>query len=72
VTALIRQESQFEPKVRSVAGAVGLMQVMPGTSKWVAEKFKQYNTENPDDIQLGTWFLTTLTGNITITLVGCC
>jgi len=59
VTALIRQESQFEPKVRSVAGAVGLMQVMPGTSKWVAEKInlKQYNTENPDDnIQLGTWF----------------
>jgi len=51
------------------------MQVMPGTSKWVAEKInlKQYNTENPDDnIQLGTWFLTTLTGNITITLVGCC
>jgi len=73
VTALIRQESQFEPKVRSVAGA-GLMQVMPGTSKWVAEKInlKQYNTENPDNIQLGTWFLTTLTGNITITLVGCC
>jgi soluble lytic murein transglycosylase len=60
VTALIRQESHFEPKVRSVAGAIGLMQVMPGTSKWVAEKInmQQYNTENPDDnIQLGTWFL---------------
>ena len=59
VTALIRQESQFEPKVRSVAGAVGLMQVMPSTSKWVAEKInlKQYNTEHPDNIQLSTWFL---------------
>ena len=60
VTALIRQESQFEPKVRSVAGAVGLMQVMPGTSKWIAQRInlKQYNTENPNDnIQLGTWFL---------------
>lgn len=60
VTALIRQESRFEHKIRSVAGAIGLMQVMPGTAKWVAEKInlKQYNTENPDDnIQLGTWFL---------------
>jgi soluble lytic murein transglycosylase len=60
VTALIRQESRFEPQIRSVAGAVGLMQVMPGTSKWVAEKtnLKQYNLEIPNDnIHLGTWFL---------------
>ena len=60
VTALIRQESRFEPKIRSVAGAVGLMQVMPGTSKWVAEKInlKQYKMENPNDnVLLGTWFL---------------
>ena len=60
VTALIRQESRFEPKIRSVAGAVGLMQVMPGTSEWIAEKIKleQYNTEIPkDNILLGTWFL---------------
>jgi soluble lytic murein transglycosylase len=60
VTALIRQESRFEPKIRSVAGAVGLMQMMPGTGKWVAQKInlKQYNRENPNDnIQLGTWFL---------------
>jgi len=60
VTALIRQESRFESKIRSVAGAVGLMQVMPGTGKWVAEKIgiKQFNTENPNDnVKLGTWFL---------------
>ncbi|MBD1943055.1 transglycosylase SLT domain-containing protein [Coleofasciculus sp. FACHB-712] len=60
VTALIRQESRFEPKIRSVAGAVGLMQVMPGTGKWVADKIgvKQFNTENPNDnVKLGTWFL---------------
>ena len=60
VTSLIRQESRFEPKIRSVAGAMGLMQVMPGTAKWIAEKInlKQYNPENPNDnIQLGTWFL---------------
>ncbi|WP_009634129.1 transglycosylase SLT domain-containing protein [Synechocystis sp. PCC 7509] len=60
VTALIRQESRFEPKIRSVAGAVGLMQVMPGTGEWIAEKIKleEYNSEIPkDNILLGTWFL---------------
>lgn len=60
VTALIRQESRFEPKIRSVAGATGLMQVMPGTAKWIAQKsnIKEYNAENPNDnIKLGTWFL---------------
>lgn len=60
VMGLIRQESRFETKIRSIAGAVGLMQVMPGTGKWIAEKtqLKDYNLENPNDnIKLGTWFL---------------
>lgn len=60
VTALIRQESHFESQIRSVAGAIGLMQVMPGTAKWIAEQInlKQYNAEDPNDnIKLGTWFL---------------
>ena len=60
VTALIRQESRFETKIRSVVGATGLMQVMPETGTWIAEKIqlKKYNLENPDDnVKLGTWFL---------------
>jgi soluble lytic murein transglycosylase len=60
VTALIRQESRFQPKIRSVVGAVGLMQVMPDTADWITEKIAMptYNLENPgDNIQLGTWFL---------------
>ena len=60
VTALIRQESRFEKQIRSSAGAVGLMQVMPETGKWVAEKIDllEYDVEKPNDnIQLGTWFL---------------
>jgi soluble lytic murein transglycosylase len=60
VLGLIRQESRFEPKIRSIAGAKGLMQVMPGTGTWIAQKIdlKQYNLENPDDnVKLGTWFL---------------
>ena len=60
VAALIRQESRFEKQIRSAAGAVGLMQVMPDTGKWVAQKIelKEYDVEKPsDNIQLGTWFL---------------
>ena len=60
VTALARQESRFEPKIRSAAGAIGLMQMMPGTGQWVAKNInlKQYNLENPsDNVQMGTWFL---------------
>lgn len=62
VTALMRQESRFEPKIKSVAGATGLMQVMPDTGKWIASKIKvdnkTLNLEDPNDnIMLGTWYL---------------
>jgi soluble lytic murein transglycosylase len=60
VTALIRQESRFEPEIHSKAGAVGLMQMMPKTGAWAAEhlNLKQYALENPNDnIRIGTWFL---------------
>ena len=60
VTALIRQESRFEPEIRSVVGATGLMQVMPGTGAWVAEKIdlEDYSLEKPEDnVNLGTWYL---------------
>lgn len=60
VTALMRQESRFETDIRSSAGAVGLMQIMPTTGKWVAQQISvtNYNLENPNDnIRLGTWYL---------------
>lgn len=38
VYGLVRQESRFQPAVRSGAGAQGLMQVMPATGKWLAGK----------------------------------
>ncbi len=60
VTALIRQESRFESKIESSAGAVGLMQVMPDTADWVAKQIglKQFNLQSPEDnINLGTWYL---------------
>jgi soluble lytic murein transglycosylase len=58
--ALMRQESRFEPRIKSVVGATGLMQLMPETAAEVAAqvKLQKYQLENPDDnIRLGTWYL---------------
>ena len=58
--ALMRQESRFEPQIKSVVGATGLMQLMPETAAEVASqvKLKKYSLENPNDnIRLGTWYL---------------
>lgn len=62
VTALMRQESRFQSKIKSPVGATGLMQVMPSTGAWIAPKigvdFKKISLENPNDnIMLGTWYL---------------
>lgn len=60
VTALMRQESRFEPQIRSVVGAVGLMQVMPDTAAWIQANsdISSYDLDDPiDNIQLGTWYL---------------
>ncbi|WP_379677862.1 lytic transglycosylase domain-containing protein [Massilia consociata] len=43
VYGLIRQESRFILDARSGVGASGLMQVMPATGKWVAEKIGMNN-----------------------------
>ncbi len=60
VTSLIRQESRFEPEIRSPVGALGLMQVMPATGEWVAAQIglKNYSlTKVDDNVNLGTWYL---------------
>ena len=60
VTSLIRQESRFEPEIRSSAGALGLMQVMPATGKTAASNIglKHYSLTNPEDnINIGTYYL---------------
>ena len=60
VTSLIRQESRFEPEIRSSAGALGLMQVMPATGKGVAQQLGlgSYSLTNPEDsVNIGTFYL---------------
>ncbi len=60
VIALIRQESRFEPKIRSGVGATGLMQVMPDTADWIQTQtnITIKDLEDPiDNIKLGTWYL---------------
>ena len=60
ITALIRQESRFEPAIESAVGATGLMQLMPETADWVSKqvKLKEYKLSNPiDNIKMGTWYL---------------
>jgi soluble lytic murein transglycosylase len=63
VFGLVRQESRFVADARSSAGAMGLMQLMPGTAKWVAGKLglKGYRqaivTDLDINISLGTYYL---------------
>jgi peptidoglycan lytic transglycosylase len=38
VTAVIREESSYDPEAVSSVGALGLMQLMPGTAQWMAKR----------------------------------
>lgn len=38
IFAVIQAESAFDPKAKSKAGAIGLMQVLPGTARWLGLK----------------------------------
>jgi soluble lytic murein transglycosylase len=57
--AIIRRESSFMPDAASHAGALGLMQVMPGTARYLAKKKVKRNALfNPNrNVELGTQYM---------------
>lgn len=63
VAAVINQESGFDNTATSNAGAVGLMQVMPGTAGWIADKTEGVDfvlddlTDPEINIAYGCWYL---------------
>ncbi|MET3109027.1 soluble lytic murein transglycosylase [Oxalobacteraceae bacterium GrIS 2.11] len=70
VYGVIRQESRFVSNAHSAAGANGLMQVMPGTARYVVKKLKWDNIDvtRINDIEtniiLGTNYLNIVLGNL--------
>ncbi len=63
VFGLIRQESRFINAARSNVGASGLMQIMPATGRWIANRlgiggFKTSSLSEPEtNIKFGSYYL---------------
>ena len=63
VAAIIKNESNFEHKAVSGVGAVGLMQIMPETGRWIAEQMGLNEYKDSDlyqtktNIRMGCWYL---------------
>ncbi len=79
ISGVIRQESIFNPQIVSPAGAVGLMQIMPYTGKYIAEKndaaFSVDSLYVPEfNIRFGAYYLHELLqrfgGNMVLALAG--
>lgn len=68
ICAVIKAESGFRETALSKPGAMGLMQIMPDTGSWAAEKIgiENYRTSmlyQPDiNIRIGCWYLNYLNG----------
>ena len=60
--AITRQESRFKYDVVAFDGGIGLMQIMPGTAKYIAKKSGSSNCvkDYACNIKLGTWYLNSL------------
>ena len=62
VYAVIKAESDFEKDASSSVGALGLMQILPSTAKWIAEEkdeaFKKENLFSAEvNIEYGCFYL---------------
>lgn len=63
VAAIIKNESNFKHDAVSKVGAVGLMQIMPETGRWIAEQMGLESYQNSDlyqtkkNIRMGCWYV---------------
>lgn len=60
--SVVFAESSYRSDVVSSAGAIGLMQIMPGTGEWIAGKYdEEFTAESLYDpetnVKYGTWYL---------------
>lgn len=56
--SLIRQESAFNEKARSIVGARGLMQIMPATGRQFIRNLKAHKLYNPElNVSIGAQYL---------------
>jgi len=62
VLAIIQQESSFNPKAKSSAGACGLMQLLPSTAKWLGLKDTAQIWTPEVNIKYGTKYIKYLWG----------
>lgn len=60
--SIIRQESRFNPLARSSSNAMGLMQIIPSTAQWIADKLNYGRIKSADmytpelNIKFGVWY----------------
>lgn len=63
IFGVVHTESRMDPQAVSPVGAVGLMQIMPDTGQWIAQKldwedFEQDQLKDPEkNLELGCWYL---------------
>jgi len=62
ILAIIQKESSFDPKAHNKSGAVGLMQVLPSTAKWLGLKDTKQLWAPAVNIKYGVKYLKYLFG----------
>ena len=75
VHSIIRTESFYDENAVSSKGAMGLMQIMPDTGEWIAEKLNLENFNKEDlfdsekNIMMGVWYISYLSNRFDGNLV---
>jgi hypothetical protein len=70
VLALMRQESGFNPQAKSIAGAMGLMQLMPGTARLIKRNVRRKDLYHPvTNVRIGQKYLNRLLDKYNFNLI---